>query len=178
VAAADHPDFLRANAHLAVIYLTDADDQSKLNQPEDLVNFLKSLKVDPKLVSMNSIQIVPGISNCTTVATEPQGPRLSTAVSLLNGQLIDICDPEFGKKLSNLGSGISNSIIREIPLTAVPDFKTLEVRYGSTALAAGDLHYGWIYDSVKNVVILGDKIHWASMPSADLVVSFIPKDWQ
>lgn len=178
VSQTDHPDFLRAKAHLAVIYLTDADDQSKLHQPDDLVNFLKALKTDPQMVNLTSIQMVPQISNCTPYTTEQQGPRISSAVSLLKGQLIDICDPDFGKKLGNLGSGISNSIVREIPLTAIPDFKSIQVTYGSTTLAAGDLNYGWVYDSVRNVVILGDKINWSSMTGKELVVSFIPKDWQ
>lgn len=172
----DHPDFLRSNAHLAIVFLTDADDQSDKQTPESFANFVKTLKPNPGQATVVSIQVLPGDKNCQT--SEEQGPRLDTAIKLLNGKMINLCAQDFGAQLGQLGSGIAGQVAQEIPLTTTPDSSSIVVTFGSTTLVAGDMHYGWVYDSVKNAVILGDKINWSSMSGDELVVSFIPKDWK
>ncbi|WP_413613033.1 vWA domain-containing protein [Bdellovibrio sp. HCB-110] len=176
VLSQDHPDFLRSNAHLAIVLLTDADDQSDKQTPESFASFVKALKPNPGQATVASIQVLPGDKNCKT--SEEQGTRLDTAIKLVNGKMISLCAQDFGAQLGQLGSGIVGQVTQEIPLTTTPDASSIVVTFGSTTLVAGDMHYGWVYDSVKNAVILGDKIDWSSMSGDELIVSFVPKDWK
>jgi hypothetical protein len=173
VAQADHPDFYRPKAHLALIFLTDADDQSKQN-PENFAAFLKGLKPNANHLSVNSIQSL-GPNTCTN---EAPGPKLATAVGLLNGKIHNICSPDYGTHLGEIGSDIVRKVTREIPLTTTPDVSSIVVTYGATTFEKGDLRYGWSYDSVNNAVVLGDLIDWTALQGDELVVSFIPKDWK
>ncbi|KHD87005.1 MAG: hypothetical protein OM95_16790 [Bdellovibrio sp. ArHS] len=173
----DHPGFLRPNAHLAIVMLTDAGDQSSAQvTPAVFTNFLKALKANPNQVTMASIQVMANDKSCPT--SEEQNDRIETATKLLNGKVISLCAQNFGQQLGQLGAGLSGQVTQEIPLTAVPDVSSIVVTFGNTTLVAGDMHSGWVYDSAKNAVILGDKIDWSTMTGDELIVSFIPKAWK
>ncbi|WP_295900051.1 hypothetical protein [uncultured Bdellovibrio sp.] len=173
----DHPGFLRPQAHLAVVMLTDAGDQSSPQvTPEIFSNFLKALKPNPNQVTVAAIQVPTNDRSCMT--SEDQNDRIETAVKLLNGKIINLCAQDYGIQLGQLGAGLVGQVTQEIPLTAAPDVSSIVVTFGATTLVAGDMHYGWVYDSVKNAVILGNKIDWSAMSGEELVVSFIPKDWK
>lgn len=173
-ALADHPDFYRSSAHLALIFLTDADDQSVHHTPEKFAAFFKGLKSNSQQLSVHSIQAMKAFE----CQSEDFGPNLTTAVGLLNGKTYNICSPDYGTQLGDIGADLSRKVTREIPLTTIPDVPSIIVTYGSTVLEKGDLHYGWVYNSVTNMVVLGDLIDWSSMQGSELVVSFIPKDWK
>lgn len=177
VMSMDHKNFYRPLANLAVVILTDADDQSVNQSPESFVNFLQGLKADPKLVSLSIINAPMADANCSK-DDRNQGDKLERAAHSMNGKQISLCAPDFGAQLGELGAGLVRGVTQEIPLTAVPDMSSIRVTYGSTELVGGDIHRGWVYDSVKNLVVLGDKIDWASMQGDELIVSFIPQDWK
>lgn len=169
----DHPGFYRPRAHLAVIVLTDADDQSE-GSVDSFVDFMRALKPSKQLV-MSSIQASPEAS-CES--SEEQGLRLISAVKALNGKTVSICDANFGEQLKVITSGLETSVTREIPLTTAPDFHSIVVTYGTTKLVAGDVHHGWVYDSKRQVLVLGDLIDWGSMSGDTLIVSFVPLSWK
>ncbi|MNK79917.1 hypothetical protein D3C87_996140 [compost metagenome] len=173
-ALADHPDFYRSRAHLALIFLTDADDQSVNHTPEKFAAFFKGLKSNSQQLSVHSIQAMKAFE----CQSEDFGPVLTTAVGLLNGKMYNICSPDYGTQLGNIGADLSRKVTREIPLTTIPDVPSIVVAYGSTVLEKGDLHHGWVYNSVTNMVVLGDMIDWSALKGDELVVSFIPKDWK
>jgi hypothetical protein len=174
VAKVDHPDFYRPRAHFALIFLTDADDQSRIYTPESFAAFFQGLKNESNKVTVASIQNTSE-RGCSS---EPYGPKLTTAVNLMKGKIQNICSADYGTQLGEIGSDIVRKVTREIPLTIAPDVASLTVTFGSAILEKGDLHHGWIYNSVTNTVVLGDMIDWGSLSGDELVVSFVPKDWK
>lgn len=178
VLSVDHPEFYRPRAQLAVVVLTDAADQSENVTPKSITTFLQSLKTGmDKQVTLSSIQVVDEKSECAKNG-EDQSPKMAEAVKLLGGKLVDICASDFGSQLGNLGLDLVKKVTLEIPLTTAPVVSSIVVTFGATTLVAGDMHYGWVYDSAKNAVILGDKIDWSSLQGDDLVVSFVPDSWK
>jgi hypothetical protein len=88
----------------------------------------------------------------------------------------------FAQRLSQFGASTNpvppSAEILEIPLTIAPMVSSIEVRYGTQLLVAGDIHQGWVYDSARNSVILGQSVPWSfQKQGTKLEVSFVPADW-
>lgn len=173
--AFDHPDFYRSQASLAIVVLTDADDQSSLMTTQQFTGFLQALKPQATQTQLHSIQVLD--SQCALFGMEKTGSKLSDAVKLMGGMSLSLCAQDFAQQLKNLGQGVAK-MVREVPLTTLPDYNSIQVTYGSSTLVAGDIHHGWVYDSVRNMIILGDQINWSAMNGNELIISFIPADWK
>lgn len=181
--------FLRPEAPLALVLLTDAEDQSSIATNE-FKNFLGTLKAGGSKVTVFSWIIPSHINNAGCDRDEPtRGPqKIEDLTKALNGEIYNICDmspaniAHFAQKLAQFGL-VSSPIppsadISEVPLTIQPVVSTIEVRYGTQILTAGDLQQGWVYDSVKNAVVLGQKVPWTyQRPGTKLEVAFVPADW-
>ncbi|WP_413287442.1 vWA domain-containing protein [Bdellovibrio sp. HCB337] len=180
--------FLRPGAPLALVFLTDADDQSAIST-DDFKNFLGTVTGDINKVTAFSWVIPTGPTPCNREQPELTPVKIEDLTKKLNGEVFDICGintarvSDFSQKLANFGftgnpSPFPVADITEVPLTITPDFSTIEVRYGTQVLKGGDMHEGWIYDSAKNAVILGRQIPWSvQAPGTKLEVSFVPADW-
>lgn len=180
--------FLRPGAALALVFLTDAEDQSQ-QTANDLKNFLATTKGDLNRVTAFS-WIVPTVSTagCERDDYEATPKKIEELTQSLNGVIYNVCNmyqPTIGDFAQRLAVfGIDNTPTEpvadfsEVPLTTAPVVSSIEVRYGSQTITAGDLSEGWVYDAAKNAVILGSKITWSQQPAGTkLTVSFVPADW-
>lgn len=170
-----HADFLRPEAHLAIIFLTDEDDIASPGSLDEYIRFFSSVKKSPSQMQVASIQtdLTP---SCRSVS--PSKGNLQYVVESLKGKLISICSQNYGELLSDLGLSLGNIINTEIPLFVEPDLASLVATYGSYTLPRGDLYQGWIYDSQKNSLLLGSKINWSALGTHELIISFTPRQWK
>lgn len=113
--------FLRNDAYLAVVFMSDEEDQSS-GEAKGYVDFLKSHKVDPGLVKVYSIvNTDTSYQKGLTVGYE----RYQTATNLTGGKLADITG-QFHEILSEMGGNLL-SLLDSFALAHAPIEGTLKV---------------------------------------------------
>jgi hypothetical protein len=163
----DNAGFLRPNAALAVFLLTDADDQSK-DPVATYVEFLKNLKQNAVTLHAAYIPtthvVLPG-ATCDR-SGEPMPARLEEALVAFGtlAESINLCESDYSTKLGSIGSKYEMIGVRSVQFKLPAKISTIKVTYGSTVLVAGDVLKGWVYDSAKLQLQLGQFVDWRSQP--------------
>lgn len=165
--------FLRADAHLAVFILTDAEDQSAVT-PTDFIAFLDNLKgrANYTLGAFLIPSATKQTSTCMRDSPDLTPVKIEQALSLVNGVSYNMCTDDYASAMKQFGTKISTVLARSVHLPLSPIAQSITVQYGNIVIAHGDEHKGWIYDSMGNNIIFGDEIDWTSMPKAQLVIEF------
>jgi hypothetical protein len=152
----DNAGLLRADAVLAVVVVSDADDQAPL-AVSYYVNQLLNIK-GAQHASQFSFNIVG-----PTLASPPSGcsydtpgPRSATAVTATNGVKEEICTTDWSKALEAIGKQ-AFGYRTNFYLTATPDLtagKTIVVKIDGVQLDPVDIRGAqvWTYDSTGNSV--------------------------
>ena len=147
--------FHRPEALLSIIILTDAEDQSNVEDtiytPSYTRQFLMNLKNgDSERVSTFLAYIPPEEKSGKCPRNGEHPPvRLKAFANLLEGVEASLCDTRFSQKLLALGKDLSQRIRDfKIPLNNQPQVDTLEVFYGNIMLP----QKFWSYDPEKVVV--------------------------
>lgn len=157
--------FYRPEAHLAIIFITDAEDQSRIDATS-LYDFLKTLKGTPDKVLAYGVIVPSNVSNCQR--DETTLPRkietfLSFPVNAGNN-LMSLCDPNFGTKLADLSKDIAKFVGGIVYLNRAPVPSTIQVVFGTQIIPPGPKK-GWTFDPSRNAIILGDEIQWSTQPA-------------
>lgn len=168
--------FYRQDAHLAVVYITDAEDQSNYT-PAQAYDFLVQLKGDKDKVITYGV-IVPAnqaTQGCSQDGGDPV--KLEQFFQISGGKFFGLCDPDYGSKLSALGSDLEQRVGRTMLLQRTPDPSTIIVRYGSKTIP-NDPVVGWTYDPARNALNFGRKMDVkGEPPGTQLEVDFIAADF-
>jgi len=164
--------FLRPNATLVVIIITDAEDQSDNNTADSTYQFLLNLKQGnkDKLLAYGAIVPTKDTMNCPRDDGTPP-TKIESFLAMMNNNknnVFDLCDPDYGTRLSQLAKDIVNKVGNVIYLNRAPDINSIHVYYGSMELPM-DFHKGWSFDADKNAIFLGDQVDWSSQPSGSRV---------
>ncbi len=143
----DHENagFLRFDASLAVIIVSDEEDQSD-GPVESYATFFRNIKGDENLVSVSAIAgDVP--NGCPTADA---GARYQMAALSLNGQFESICAQSWTNMLMNIGF---DAFTRRTswPLSREAEPGTITVRVGGATVPQGATD-GWTYDAASNSV--------------------------
>jgi hypothetical protein len=141
--------FLRTDAKLAIILLSDENDHSP-NCPNDDVSyyetFFKALKNnDPAMLSISAIVGPMNLSTCPTASES--GVRQIRLAQATGGQVESICTQNWAQSLLNIGTNVFGAQ-RTFKLTNTPSDPTqiLVQINGSTVT-------GWTYDATSNSVV-------------------------
>lgn len=154
-----HPNagFLRPNAALAVIAISDEDDGS-YGDANYYVRFFKGSKGkgNENLVSLSSIAgeipngcYPPGDDQYFGGLAEP-AYRYSTVATKTGGVVGDICSTSFEDTLVQIVSAL-NTLRRVFPLSLKPDPATISVTVNGAAIPR-DTIIGWTYDLATNSI--------------------------
>lgn len=136
--------FLRDDALLHVVFVTDESDQSP-GAWEDYLARMQAVKADPTLFRASAVA-GPLPDGCTTLTNDAQpGRRYSDVVAATEGVFLSICDA-WSDSVTLLADA---SIRRDVfGLTAPADPASVRVeRNGMTATL------GWRYDPERNAVV-------------------------
>jgi hypothetical protein len=164
----ENAGFLRADASLAIVFITDAEDQSdNVQTPKDMYDFLVNLKNGraDKVLAYGAM-IPSSVTNpsCSRDEGNKTPRRIEEFIALTKGLEYDICDSDYGKKLAIVAADVVQKVGRIMYLSRPPIVDTISVTYGSQVLP-NDKDYGWTYDPVRNALIFGDKIVLSTQPS-------------
>lgn len=169
--------FYRPDAHLAVIFITDADDQSKGWDASTFYSFLVSLKSgDKEKILPYGVFIPVADRNCDR-SGEDRPVRIESFMRLAGGVSFGLCDPAYGQKLAEVGKILVERIGKLVYLTRPAQVDTIEVRFGSQIIP-NEARSGWVYDPARNAIVLGDDIKWSVQPAGTrLSVTFLAAEF-
>lgn len=152
--------FLRKEAALEIVFLSDEEDQS----PSDLSfyeNFFKNIKgfFNSNLLHVHAIVGPPG--GCSSSGGDAaSGNRYWDLAAATGGNQISICEPDFATGLKSIGE-IAFGLKVQFFLSRVPDPTTIDVKVNNVPCdSAGGAN--WLYDSASNSVVF--KEDGACMP--------------
>ncbi len=166
--------FLRSDAYLAIIFLTDAEDLSDAT-PEDVFKDLTALKSGEQRRVLSYGAIIPSNSttNCSRDGNYPV--KLEKFINLAGGSYFDLCDQEFGKHLVAIARNVVNRIGGEILLAQRPKVETILVTFGSQTIPNHPKR-GWVYSERTNSIFFGDELELKPEPSGtEISVDFQPR---
>lgn len=170
VVSGQNAGFYRPSAYLAIVVITDAEDQSTEMDANRIYNFLVDLKKgdSTKLLSYGVVIPTTDATNCTRDETNSPPTRIEEFFSLTKGNYYGLCDSDYGTKLAGIGSDLVERIGRRVLLDRRPDINTIEVRYGSQVVMADPVN-GWSFEATDNAVVLGRNIKWSEQPEGTVV---------
>jgi hypothetical protein len=147
--------FIRPDAYLAVVVLTDEEDQSA-RTPVEYVNYLKSFKADAGLVKIYSICDLEGLSTGSGISTgckryaEASKNSAGTASSIRN---------DFHQVLSEMGDSIIN-LLESFPLAQKPVVSSIKVSVNGVETV------DFTYDAASNSI----KFNQGHVPAMDSAI--------
>ncbi|MNS79778.1 hypothetical protein D3C72_1134400 [compost metagenome] len=162
----ENAGFYRQDAYLAVIFLTDAGEQSRIS-PTDFYNSLVTLKGDArKVLSYGVIRKYLERYVCTASAEDSQITRIleDFLEMTINGgkaqpNVLSLCSADYGAQLAEFAKDIVMRSSGKVKLASLPLDGTIVVRYG-TQVIPNSLTSGWTYERSSNSIFLSDGIIW------------------
>lgn len=139
VANGDHPEFIRDDAALSVIAVTDADETpfknsrgdrvpGLRNKPLNLLDFIEKTWKGNKSFSFHSIIVREGDGDCLAKdGNEDFGLVYSALSRLTNGIIGSVCEADYGSQLRIIGKKVQDQI-KTIHLDCVPAAKSDETQ--------------------------------------------------
>jgi hypothetical protein len=166
-----YPDFLRENAKLFLILVSDEEEQSNISVP-GFVSYLTTLKKDLSNV------VTFGIMNEQQCGSAFGGTRYDEFLQATNGKLFSICSNNYGDLLGQIGSEIGRLLVTpKILLPQRPRLSSLKVFFRGQELQAGPEETGgfWFYDYNENAIVF-HSLQFASgdNESVRVVFQFLP----
>jgi hypothetical protein len=112
--------FLREDARLAILVVTDTDDDNKLANPPPVDGYVQQLiAVKHGAKDLISFAAIVPLSYCEGAEVYPT-PRFIQAAAALNGTLFDSCDPNNYGAILEAAAGSLLMPLTSFPLSAVP----------------------------------------------------------
>lgn len=168
--------FYRQDAFFAVIFITDADDQSTM-QGRDLYNFLVTKKANADKVLGYGVFRTLAQKDICRAAEDVYGKLEGFLELVVNGgksqpNILSFCAEDYGTKLAEFARDIVKRSAGKVKLSRVPNVKTIKVNYGTQEIP-NDLMKGWVYEPSTNSILLAEGIDWdISQQGAGLVIDF------
>ena len=161
---ASNAGFLREDAKLYIICISDEQDQSRGN-PDFYVDFFSSIKGYRNTEMMKVSAIVGDAPSGCGTDTAESGSRYIEVANRTGGIFQSICTGSWATALENLGID-AFAAIREFPLSRPADEATIAVTVNGSSIPKASCNDpdnaacqdGWIYDPNTNTVYFGDDV--------------------
>ncbi|MFO0722592.1 MAG: choice-of-anchor D domain-containing protein [Myxococcota bacterium] len=126
--------FLRANANLVVVILSDEDDQS----PSASLQYVDQLRNrSPGAPSVTFYALSGGVAGCTGInGVAAPTPRYNEAVQATGGFIESICDTSFVPAITRIADAVFTRGRQRYPLTTPPAPGSISVSVGGAVLPA------------------------------------------
>lgn len=157
--------FLRGNAHLAVIMVSDEDEQSQKRfgsayEPDTLLNTLTAYVNSGRKIRFYGALSRIDLDGCESRDVgdykDYAGSDYEKIINNSGGFNISACLDNFGLRLADIGKDIAAMVAPPgIPLKGYPKVHTMKVMYKDKVLPTGRKEDGgmWYYDAAHNQVI-------------------------
>jgi hypothetical protein len=156
--------FLRDDADLYLVFLTDTQDQSSIDENQ-IYSLLKNLKPTQAISSIAGMVTDTKTCKGETAELEVGPPKIQNLVNLTGGSVFSLC----GDFVQNLTDSIKTTVVTEksLLLPTVNNkkilFSTLSLEIANQIIPAGDVVTGWYFNSIQSTVYFTDPfLLWAS----------------
>lgn len=137
--------WLRSNAALLVVFVSDEEEQSKITT-QSFVSWYRYLRPNVSLSSIVNVDVSESV--CMFPLDHNVGKKYIDATTELYGNIIDICSNDWSSGVEEATQKMEP--IEELALTHIPSQETIVV------FMDGLPEYGWVYDEPRNTVIFDD----------------------
>jgi len=153
----ENSGFLRSDAALSIIFVSDENDYSSINTP-DFLNFLSGVQPDASLLRINGFVGVSSNFDLTGCTVDAPGEKYIDAIFATGGFSMDICTTDITGALSDIASSTAgltvNFSLSQEPVTLSSITVTVDGN-----VVPQDLFDGWTYVSdSRTIVFHGDGI--------------------
>lgn len=157
-----YPDFNRPDTPLAIMMVTDAEEQSRMSFPNDFFPRFQAA------IGASNRYFAYGVLNASDFGCDGESgsrwryagsPYESLITNAYIGKVFPLCQANFGQTLAEIGKEIVKEITHPtIHLNDRPKPQTIVVAYKGTPLPAGTTSEGgyWLYDFDRNAIVFGD----------------------
>jgi hypothetical protein len=180
LAADKNKDFFRKDAYLAIIFITDAEEQSFGVTADSFFKKLVQLKgAKNKVLAYGVMRKVAEAKECSSVEPLRDRKLEDFLAMVVNGDLrqnniLSLCNRRFGSRLAQFANDIVKRSAGRFPLKNFPRLETVKISYGTQEIQPGGLD-GWSYESATNSIVLGQGIQWKPQPlGAKLSIDYAP----
>jgi hypothetical protein len=168
--------FLRSDAYLALVFITDAEDQSVKIDGQDLYDYLANLKGGRERVLSYGAIVPSNVTNCTRDdGTHPTRIEAFLGLSPSAGfNEFSLCDTKFGNRIAEMGRDLARRSGSVLRLRRVPVIETIRMSFGTQVVPPDPLD-GWSYEAETNSLHIGPNLVWSKQPDGtELVVTYTP----
>lgn len=156
--------FLREDASLEIIFVSDEDDQSRASI-EFFIDFFRAIKGEFNDALFHASAIVGPRGGCTSTDGDAvEGARYIQVAEATGGEVASICDDNFASSLADIGNR-AFGLRRQFGLSRVADPTTVQV-YNLSSCSGGSRTpraSGWRYDRDLNSIVFDE----GAEPAAD-----------
>ena len=171
----ENAGFLRPDAYLAIISVSDAEAQD--GDPHSFYKFLLNLKNGDQSKILFYAAYIPTTDNTCSRSGEDPPVAYEVFFKLIKAKTFGLCDPDFGGKLASFGADLSNSVGGTVLLSRPPDVSSIVVTYGSQIIS-NDALTGWSYEPERNAVVLGKSLKLTQQPiGTKISINFLAAEY-
>jgi hypothetical protein len=151
--------FLRNEAYLITIFVTDTDDQSDGVNPQQFFDNLRRIKGHNDLI-IPYAAIIPVQNTGRSCTRDPVGSlngspyRIEEYLRIAGGSYFNVCSNDFGTDLVGVAQDLVSRVEPVIYLEDRPYVPSIKLYYGGVEIP-NDFESGWVYDPQRNVIRLG-----------------------
>lgn len=174
--------FYRPDAHLAVIFITDADDASSMTPGQFYRELVKQKRGEKSKILISGA--LPLEKSCRhdddlikknekgeEVIWDPVG-MLQLLDTVPDSVKVSLCSKQLGSKLADFGSKLSERVGRKVIfLPEIPEDGTIKVTYGSQ-LIEESYDKGWAYFPRQRKIELSGKLDLKPEDNAQLSIDY------
>lgn len=173
----DNIGFLRPDAFLLIIVLSNENDQSE-QLAQSYIDFLDRIKPSTPTRSRNWMMHFIGVTgevgeNCQTFGNYRDiGTKYMQLSQYSGGISSTICALNFKYVLSNVESALL-TLLTEIPLSRIPIVDSIRIAFNGTPVPNDGVD-GWTYNSLKNSILFHG--NYVPRTQTRIDIYFDPKD--
>lgn len=152
--------FYRQDAYLVIIFVSDAEDQSRMNG-RDLMDELVALKGSKDKILSYGAMIPSGTAsyNCYQDTGNPERVEEFLRLNVNAGKnIVRLCDKDFGVRLVDFSKEIVQTVNKPIILSKVPIIPTIRVKFGTQIIPSNTVT-GWYFDPKQNAILFGADLY-------------------
>lgn len=166
--------FLRDQASLLTVIVTDAEDQSKIGG-EELARNLFALKAESSVFA-HGIMVTANDNVCARDDFFTKAVKLeSFIVDWMKGSTTSVCSPSFGRELADIARKFTGLTSRRVPLMIAPKEPSLRLYVNGVELRRGLPEESWTYSPLENEIIIGERVDLSLVSEQNpIYVEFIP----
>jgi hypothetical protein len=166
----DNAGFFRKDAHLALVFITDAEDQSA-TEVQAFYDFLVQLKGRKEKFISYAVMIPSTDMVCPRDEAGVVPTRLEKFLGMMpnaGNNEFSLCDVNFGDRVAQIADDLVRYVGNIIYLSRPPLIETIKVMFGTQEIPR-DVKKGWAFDPARNALLIGDEIEWSVQPNGTKV---------